>query len=173
MKKIYLVYSSDEKPFDKLVNQCQISFSNIQKVDVKILRFENAILPIQNKRFRHYNNKELFKLSERISDILDKYNDNTFKLIVNKIEYIDGDRNLIFVRINDLKIITKLKRVYKRSKYITIRIDNNEEFTIAKRKEMLHYTFDIIINNVSEDILKMQILNFVNNKIPKKNFIHR
>jgi len=173
MKKIYLIYSDNITPFNTLSDYCQTKFSNVVKIDADLLAFENATLSVQNIDFKNPKNKKLKHLTDGLIKVLDKENDNTFKLICNKIEDIDSDRKLIFLRVNNLKIITKLKRRFKRKQYITIHIDNYNEITKNEKLMLSEYTFDSIINNLSEEILNNQIARFVKKKVPSINYIHK
>ncbi len=169
--KLYIVSCDNPKVFSSFMSILTTKIAGIRVKD-----YDNIKLKAISKGLFHdlnpYNKADV-KLVNKVSDIINDYNDGIFNNLIKEIELFDIERVKMFVRVNNLYEMNKLKRIFKRPNYKTVRIDYTTSKLSKKDKTKYKlYKFDSRIQYVDDRQLLNQSRLFITKHIPTIKKIH-
>ena len=162
MRKLYLIHSESE-PFKELMNQVR-SVGNTHAIDYDLACKKRVATLVNNSSLPFIESQKNIKFLEIIKDLAEKYNDVFYTDLMTWLSNWDGQRERIFVRVQDMRVINKLKRHYKRPIYVTI--------MLTETGSHLSHKFDLVIRTRDSVLFKKEISKFVKTKLYSMNFIN-
>ena len=170
MNKLILVSCDSKDVYDKFVDIIASKLANVVKIDYETL-ITNRTSNLFNSSSLLYKND--YKLIDDVIKAVDKYGHKTsYDWLVDSIDTRDYDGVKMFVRVNNIKIINKLKRLYKRPNYVTLRITNTN-INIKKRIGNLNnYKWNSKLQYVDNIYLNKQAITFMKKNIPSMLFVN-
>jgi len=173
--KVYIISCDDNNIYKLFLNSIRNKIPNVRALDYDEIKYN-----IVSKMFNTIlspTNTNTTKMIDKVTTITDKFNDLTFKILLDKLSL---NSKITFIRVNDKRIITKLKRTLKRNNYYTIRIINtsivkNKTMSICKNtkviipskliKQLNNYKFDSKIYFIDTIKLNRDAIKFAINHI--------
>lgn len=168
--KLYLVSCDSQKVFTKFVDMIQSRVPTVKYKDYDVVKFR-TINKLYNNSLSPYNKADI-KLVDSLSKIIECKNDIILARLVSYIDSITSVRIYTFIRVKDLHQLNKLKRMYKRPNYKTLRIDNTEDITNKLQTAYHKYKFDSKIQYDSDKLLRDQVKGFIHKHLPTLKRIH-
>ena len=162
--KVYIVSCDNPKVFNDFVSIIQNRIPGIKYKDYNTYK-TNILSNLISRDFNLYDERDS-KFLISISDQIDNYNNAVFNNLVRYISEFDYSGIYIFIRVNNIKEVNKLKRFIKRPSYKTVRIDETSDIPVKLRKEYKNYKFDSRIQYVNNNELIKQARRFMSNHVP-------
>jgi len=151
--------------FNSFMSIIQSRIAGVTIKDYSNFKYKRITMAIPNSFIP--TNKNDIKLIDKVSNIINKYNNGIFNMLVDEINNIQDNRVFIFVRVANLHEMNKLKRVFKRPNYKTLRIfDNAIKASKAQQLKYKLYKFDSKIEYVNTNHLLMQAKLFIQKHVP-------
>jgi hypothetical protein len=141
-----------------------ISVGNVHQLDYDLLVRKRVAEFFGDSNLAYSTKKADIKAIDRISFIAERHNDLFYNLLTKWLKLWSGERERVFVRVNDFRIINKLKREYKRPNYITI--------LLTPLKSELGSKFDLVIRTEDRVLFAMELKKFVKTKLYTMHFIN-
>lgn len=161
MRKLYIVHS-DPEDFKILMESARlVGNTHALDYDLSIRRQIAAFLGDQTVAY--IPSKEIDRVISEISKCAIRYNDRFYVTLIQWLSLWSGYRERVFVRLEDTKLINRLKRKYKRPNYMTI--------MLTKVPSPLTTKFDIVIRTDDKLLFKIEMQKFVKTKLFSLNFI--
>jgi len=161
--KLYIVHCKDIEVFNTFVSIIENRIIAVKHRDYSNIKFNTVIKGVPNQ-FSPFNKNDV-QLTEKIAKILNDYNNSIFNKLVADIKIFDYNRIQIFIRVDNLKDVNKLKRHFKRPNYKTVLIDTHNS-TIKCKQGLKNYKFDSRIQYVNNSHLLTQAKLFITKHIP-------
>jgi len=157
--KVYIVSCDNDKVFDKLISNIEITTPGIVSKNYRKIKFGILQAKVATY-FSKYSDKDVQAVN-MIADRLDKYNGCVFNSVLQLIDDYDYRGVFLFIRVTDLYEMNRLKRKIKRPNYKTIRIDSTSVISKLLKTKYHKYRFDSRIQYVNDNLLKSQAKQFV------------
>lgn len=168
--KLYLVSCDDQKIYDKFIDNLRKKVVGIRGKDYDNIKF-TMVNKLSNNSLSIYESKDLIVVN-KVSEIINNHNKAILHKLINDITEADVKRLYIFVRVDNLKTMNILRRMYKRPNYKTVRIENTKELTKKEIVTYSKYRFDSKITYMDDKLLFKQSMGFIQKFIPTLKFIH-
>lgn len=162
MRKLYIVYST-EADFKLLMSKI-ISVGNVHSTDYSLIARKRVAEMLGEISAAYSTDPKTKSIVSKIIDISVKYNDIFYEHLIEWLNRWSGNRERVFVRSTDFRIINKLKRRYKRSNYITV--------LLTDVKPKIDFKFDIIIRTNDNFLLEKEFDKFVKTRLYTMHFIN-
>ena len=161
--KLYFVSCDDVNVFNTFISIIEARVVGIKRKHYNMLKFKRI-----TKGFPTMfspNNKNDTKFINEIADKIDKYNNGMFEHLVAEILEFDIGRVHMFILVDNLTTMNRLKRRFKRPNYKTLRISNTKVNNKLEKK-YAKYKFDSKIIYVNNKHLLTQARQFISRHIP-------
>ena len=163
--RLYIISCDNIEIFNSFISILQSRIAGIKIKDYSKIRFKRLTAGMQNAFTP--SNKNDINIINKVSKIIDDYNNGIFNTLIDEINISKDDKVYMFIRVDDLHQMNKLKRVFKRPNYKTVRLfDNNRNISKKKHREYKMYKFDSKIEYISNKHLLTQTKLFIQKHIP-------
>jgi hypothetical protein len=165
--KLYLVSCDNPFAFRMFIDLLRVHIPRIITIDYDNIKYNelSKISSVQSYSMHKY-------LIDKVVKDINNFDDSIYKALIKSINRNTDLKSYIFVRVDNLKTLNKLKRLYKRPNYKTIRIGLSQEISIKQLKMYNKYKFDIKLNYVDRIHLRTQVKQFIKRYIPTIKLIH-
>jgi len=162
--KLYIVYCDDIAVFNTFMSIIRNRIVSVKVKDYDRIKYNILIKGLPNI-FSPYNKKDI-NLITKVSKLINEYNSGVFNKLIEELEIFNVKGAYVFIRVNDLHDVNRLKRYFKRPNYKTLGIVNTGDLTIKDKLKLNKYRFDSKIHYVDSNLLLSQVKLFINKHIP-------
>lgn len=168
-RKIYIVSCDDYAIWREFSNAIGARVPKFSRTDYNDIKFSMVakIVPSISP-----TNIVDLKLIDDIDRLITKYNDGMFQSLLVSIEANSFSGVKLFIRVDNIKTMNKLKRIIKRPNYKTVRINNTKTISTTLANSYSKYRFDSVIDYINDKHLMTQVKLFIKKHVNTIKFIH-
>lgn len=164
MRKLFIVHSEPDS-FYQLITVMRESVVHIHVFDYELFARRKVGKLINDTYISSSNEPKDIKFANKIIESVEKYNDAIYNDMLSWIGDKTGKKELVFIRLEDVRLINKLKRHIKRPNYTTVLLTREKIARVS--------TFDVIIYTIDELLFKVETRKFIKTQLRTFKFMNQ